>query len=169
MAIHLGRPLPDASRDLPGRRRGNTPVGQVQRVAPIWSCSRWGLPCRPRYRGRGALLPHPFTLTLGAGARQAVCFLWHFPWGCPRRPLTGTVFPWSPDFPPLAGFPSQEAAIRPSGKPKLVLRTAASSVEGFRDKLQHSLHQRRRLAVNSPINGFGPEVALKGGDSGGNI
>ena len=25
MAIHLGRPLPDASRDLPGRRRGNPP------------------------------------------------------------------------------------------------------------------------------------------------
>src|SRR5579859_6842051 len=25
MAIHLGRPLPDASRDRPGRRRGNAP------------------------------------------------------------------------------------------------------------------------------------------------
>ena len=30
---------------------------------PIWSCSRWGLPCRVRCRPRGALLPHPFTLT----------------------------------------------------------------------------------------------------------
>jgi hypothetical protein len=30
----------------------------------------------------------------------AVCFLWHFPWGRPRRALPGTVFPWSPDFPP---------------------------------------------------------------------
>ena len=30
---------------------------------PIWSCSGWGLPCRPRYRERGALLPHLFTLT----------------------------------------------------------------------------------------------------------
>ena len=30
---------------------------------PIWSCSRWGLPCRWRYRQRGALLPHLFTLT----------------------------------------------------------------------------------------------------------
>jgi hypothetical protein len=27
-------------------------------------------------------------------------FLWHFPWGCPRRTLSGTVFSWSPDFPP---------------------------------------------------------------------
>jgi hypothetical protein len=31
-------------------------------AAPIRSCSRWGLPCRFRYRSRGALLPHPFTL-----------------------------------------------------------------------------------------------------------
>jgi len=30
---------------------------------PIWSCSRWGLPCRPCCQARGALLPHPFTLT----------------------------------------------------------------------------------------------------------
>src|SRR3990170_6809936 len=32
-------------------------------AAPIRSCSRWGLPCRPCYQERGALLPHPFTLT----------------------------------------------------------------------------------------------------------
>src|SRR5688500_14204398 len=31
-------------------------------VVPIRSCSWWGLPCRPRYRVRGALLPHPLTL-----------------------------------------------------------------------------------------------------------
>jgi len=31
---------------------------------------------------------------------MAVCSLWHFPWGRPRRTLSGTVFPWSPDFPP---------------------------------------------------------------------
>ena len=29
----------------------------------IWPCSGWGLPCHLRYRRRGALLPHPFTLT----------------------------------------------------------------------------------------------------------
>ena len=32
------------------------------RAVPIRSCSRWGLPCRLRYRSRGALLPHPFSL-----------------------------------------------------------------------------------------------------------
>ena len=103
MAIHLGRPLPDASRDRPGRRRGNPPAGRSRRAVPTWSCSRWGLPCRPRRRGRGALLPHPFTLAGGPEPEPAVCFLWHFPWGRPRRALPGTVFPWSPDFPPPAG------------------------------------------------------------------
>jgi len=65
MTIHLGRPLPDASRDLPGRRRENPPgdgLSAGSPVVPMRSCSRWGLPCRFRCRSRGALLPHPFTL-----------------------------------------------------------------------------------------------------------
>ncbi len=37
--------------------------------APIWSCSRRGLPCRTRRRARGALLPHPFTLARRPQAR----------------------------------------------------------------------------------------------------
>ena len=88
-------------------------LARTSRAAPIWSCSRWGLPCRSRCRLRGALLPHPFTLTRGPGGpKQAVCFLWHFPWGRPRRALPGTVFPWSPDF-PLPAL-RRTAAIRPS-------------------------------------------------------
>jgi hypothetical protein len=35
---------------------------------PIWSCSRWGLPCRWCCHPRGALLPHHFTLTGAACA-----------------------------------------------------------------------------------------------------
>jgi hypothetical protein len=48
----------------------------------------------------------------------AVCFLWRFPWGCPRRKLSGTVSPWSPDFPPLqsgghpAGWPGPHRRSR---------------------------------------------------------
>ena len=44
-------------------------------AAPIWSCSRWGLPCRPCCQGRGALLPHPFTLTglIARNRRFAFC------------------------------------------------------------------------------------------------
>src|SRR5690606_14349798 len=37
-------------------------VGTLER-SPIRSCSGWGLPCHNRYRLRGALLPHHFTLT----------------------------------------------------------------------------------------------------------
>src|SRR3546814_17836365 len=63
-AIHLGRPSPDASRDQPGRQRGERPAAVARGpVVPIRSCSWWGLPCRSRRRDRGALLPHPFTLT----------------------------------------------------------------------------------------------------------
>src|ERR1700753_2869473 len=43
---------------------GQAPRGpRDSRVVPIRFCSRRGLPCRRRCRRRGALLPHPFTLT----------------------------------------------------------------------------------------------------------
>ena len=35
---------------------------------------------------------------------EAVRSLWHFPWGCPRRMLSGTACRWSPDFPPRRPF-----------------------------------------------------------------
>jgi hypothetical protein len=83
------------------RRRARHPQ---MPAAPTWSCSRWGFPCRRRCRRRGALLPHRFTLAARSAAAEgaAVCFLWHCPWGRPRRALPGTVPPWSPDFPPPA-------------------------------------------------------------------
>ena len=61
MAIPLGRSLRSASSDQPGRNP-ETGLGSWPLV-PIRSCSRRGLPCRRRRRPRGALLPHPFTLT----------------------------------------------------------------------------------------------------------
>src|SRR3712207_4040553 len=70
-AIPLGRASRRASRGQPGRRGETAPASTatgtvvsvtVPPAAPIRPCSRWGLPCRPRCRGRGALLPHPFTL-----------------------------------------------------------------------------------------------------------
>ena len=110
-------------------------------AVPIRFCSRRGLPCRVCCQPRGALLPHPFTLTFSVVLSRsalleaiwpamrrhrfwkAVCFLWHFPWGRPRRTLSGAVFPWSPDFPPLQMRYNREgpqrapgaAAIRPTG------------------------------------------------------
>jgi len=68
MAIHLGGMSPCPSRNPPGRRRENPPVPPTPEdddgtAVPTRSCSRWGLPCPPRRRRGGALLPHPFTLT----------------------------------------------------------------------------------------------------------
>ena len=120
MAIHLGRPSPDASRDRPERRRGSPPGGRVSPTAcrsylvllpvgfslpPPLPAARCALtapfhPCRPRPREREQ-------------AGSAVSFLWHFPWGRPRRGLPGTAPRWSPDFPPFTQW--QRAAIRPSG------------------------------------------------------
>jgi len=121
-AIHLGRRLRGASSDQPGwrvwigtwRRKANL----ARPATPIWSCSRWGLPCRSCCQARGALLPHRFTLAATGKPAEAVSSLWHSPWGCPRRPLAATVGPWSPDFPlPLVVSPqSRVRRQRPSGR-----------------------------------------------------
>ncbi len=122
--IPLGRALLHASRDQPGRQGGNAPASPIRLApdgppaAPIRSCSRWGLPCRPCHQGRGALLPHRFTLAGSGCPMPAVCFLWHCPWGRPRRRLAGTVFPWSPDFPPSPlGIRANPDSATNSGRP----------------------------------------------------
>src|SRR5262245_54272867 len=90
---------PSSRRPAPRRRRG--------RDFPIWSCSVRGFACHPCCHGRGALLPHLFTLTRPAGPKgpalhavgrvfsdppdQAVCFLCHCPSGCPDRALPGAL------------------------------------------------------------------------------
>src|SRR5579883_3494613 len=110
MAIPLGRPLPSASRDRPGRRRGNPRAGcpacrPYLVLLPVGFAVPLALPL-----ARWALTPpfHPYLLA----NQPAVCSLWHFPWGRPRRPLTGTVFPWSPDFP----HPAVAREAQPSGR-----------------------------------------------------
>ena len=42
-------------------------------ATPIRSCSRWGLPCQNCCQFRGALLPHPFTLTWRKARRFTFC------------------------------------------------------------------------------------------------
>ncbi len=53
----------------------------------IWSCCRWGLPCRSSHPERGALLPHHFTLT---GISPGGFFLLHFPSDCSALTLSST-------------------------------------------------------------------------------
>ena len=111
MAIPLGRPLPDASRDLPGRlaRKPAFPPQQERRpylvLLPVGFTVPPPLPA-PRCALAAPFHPRPQVLR----PWRADCSLWHFPWGRPRRALPGTVFPWSPDFPP-PGVPRE----RPSG------------------------------------------------------
>ena len=73
MTILLGCRLPGTSSDRPGRRARKQRLQASLRAAPIWPCSRWGLPCRFRCRSRGALLPHLFTLTAPRGGGSALC------------------------------------------------------------------------------------------------
>jgi hypothetical protein len=104
--IPLGRTSPCASSDLPGSPCG--PQERARRLArfPIWSCSRWGLPCRrmlpparcaltapfhpcrPQHlpRGRGCGLGGLLSVALSVGSRPPGV-TWH-------------LALWSPDFPP---------------------------------------------------------------------
>jgi hypothetical protein len=150
MAIPLGRPLPSASCDRPERRREGPPgspgISGVP-AAPTWSCSRWGFPCHRRCRRRGALLPHRFTLAAHPCYRNglAVYFLWHFPWGRPRRVLPGTVPPWSPDFPPSADRgerPSDRLALSDLGIGRLVSKARVGTARG----IATTSGRRRRLS-----------------------
>jgi len=128
-AIPLGRQLPGASSNLPGRpdpdidpgarsglrqlerpRRPYSvllPVGFAMPSAlPPTRCALTA-PFHP-YRSRSRTLPASRKERVGA----AVCSLWHFPWARARRSLSGTVCPWSPDFPPRPPF-----GARRSGRP----------------------------------------------------
>ncbi len=109
LAAGLARPTRATGREHP---RG---MACAIRRSPLFGLAPGGV-CRaaPVAGGAGrscrSVSPLPARSCLPA---QAVCFLWHFPWGHPRRRLAGTVFPWSPDFPP-PGLPPA-AAVRPSG------------------------------------------------------
>jgi hypothetical protein len=92
----------------PTRRLGRATLNPGRRFRPrpgclpTWPCSRWGLPCHPRYRGRGGLLPRRFTLTAESQKRAAaVCFLWHSPQRYRYRALPGIVLCGARTFLPM--------------------------------------------------------------------
>ena len=64
-----------------------------------WPCSGWGLPCHNRYRLRGGLLLHLFTLTRGAEAARAVSFSVALSSRFPSPGVTRHPALRSPDFP----------------------------------------------------------------------
>ena len=100
-----------------------------------WPCSGWGLPCHNRYRLRGGLLPHLFTLTRGAEATRAVSFSVALSSRFPSPGVTRHPVLRSPDFPrefwlrELSRSPEvlRRAELRCSGQPTQAgLPTAAA-------------------------------------------
>ena len=105
-AIHLGHSSRCASSNLPGSRADHT-FEEEPRCPPIWSCSGRGLPCRLRYRRRGALLPHHFTLTPLARGQRGGIFSVALAVGLRLPGVTWRPVLRSPDFPPSREIPEQ--------------------------------------------------------------
>jgi hypothetical protein len=142
IAIRLGRALLHGSSNLPGSCNG---AGRSS--SPIWSCSAWGLPCQLDYSGRGALLPHHFTLTVPAFCRPARRYIFcgtfrKDPFERSPPAVSRHVALWRPDF-PLAcasGYPSRTCqcsvshglAVRggtPVGRVASIARSAARRID----------------------------------------
>jgi len=101
---------------------------------------------RVAVRSYRTLSPLPKSSNPKGLLASAVCSLWHFPWGHPRRALPGTVLPWSPDFPLPCGFPHcMRATIRPSGRRVVGARPRESN----RDQMPESLTSARSAATLS--------------------
>jgi hypothetical protein len=117
-AIPLGRQLPGASSNLPGRPDPDTIPKRV--LAHRFAPSLFGLAPGGVYRAADVaadavrsyrtISPLPQRTQTAA----AVCFLWHCPWVRTRRMLSGTVCPRSPDFPLRQPFGFAGAAVRPT-------------------------------------------------------
>ena len=96
MTIPLVRPLPDGSSCLPGSAGARRPCGLLRArslfgIAPGGACHA-GAVASPPVGSYPTVSPLP-------ARTKAVCSLWRYPWGCPRRALPGTIASWSPDFP----------------------------------------------------------------------
>src|SRR5437870_4428166 len=114
VAERLARPTRAAARKArPAARHAETACRSYLVLLPVG----FALP-PPLPAARCALTApfHPYRPPPRRGATgSAVYFLWHFPWGRPRRALPGTVPPWSPDF-PLPAKTSSLGGERPSDR-----------------------------------------------------
>ena len=109
--IRLGDRLPGRSSHPPARSGGPPSASRGLARVPIRCCSGWGLACRPCRHVRGELLPHLFTLAVGAGepaplGRCAFCSTFRRLGPCGLLRLAVSQHPalWSPDLPPATAL-----------------------------------------------------------------
>ena len=93
---------------------------------------------------------HPYRRPVAfARPAGAVYFLWRYPWGRPRRTLSGTVSRWSPDFPPPhgggrpAGWPGGLAHFQ--GEALGFLRQTAPQTRGFEPAARYFVTKMLRV------------------------
>ena len=143
MTIPLAPPLPTGSSCQPGPAGAKAALSCDARslfgIAPGGACLA-GPVTSPAVGSYPTVSPLPMQA-------WAVCSLWRFPWGCPRRALPGTVSSWSPDFPRRL----LAAVIRPS---------AQGAVKGLAPCGQASRRWRGRDGYLE--NGKTPAGALEG-------
>ena len=133
--IHLRYASPRTSSDLPGSLCGPHVRSHPRTgpLAPLFGLAPGGV-CRATEccHRRGALLPHPFTLTARFAGGLAVCFLLHFPWARAPQALPGAV-PWEPGLSSTlarsdcladSGADSSPSSPRPRCRSAAPLRTA---------------------------------------------
>ena len=121
----LARPTRAAVRKPTSRRNAGVP--------PLFGLAPGGV-CRAIAVTGDAVRSYRTISPLPAnGKSPAVCFLWRFPWGRPRRELPGTLVSVEPGLSsPSAGEPAVGAAIRPSGtgyvrSPRRAVNTAPAN------------------------------------------
>ena len=115
--IPLGRRLPGASSNLPGRQDPDTipKLARASFAPPLFGLAPGGV-CHAAGVTAGAVRSYRTVSPLPRLTQRpaAVCSLWHCPWARTRRMLSGTACPWSPDFPHRQPFGFAGAAVRPT-------------------------------------------------------
>ncbi len=156
-AIHLGRPLPDASSNRPGQWPGNGPVAPKHYDCPYLVLLQVGfaVPCLlPDTR---CALTAPFHPYRQAGASRRSAFCGTFPGVTPAGCYPAPCFHGARTF---LSRPKPAAAARPSGL--LYLEQKPIKFNGLEKNFPHPPNQAPGLTIGPASNRRRSETALKG-------
>ena len=136
MAIHLGRPLPDASRDLPGRWYENTPANRID-IPSLFGLAPGGvypaiLVTENAVRSYRTFSPLPLELSSNGGFLSVALSLGSPPPAVNRHRVSMEPGLSSPrEFPHCERQPSDHLADY-----KIILCSVTSSITQFKKLLQ---------------------------------